>query len=150
MQPADLESIVQRELERLPLPRAPRTLLPRVMAAVDAWTHRPWYAREWLTWPRGWQALSIVALAVVVAAGWVALPQAMDAASAWVPHALTPGLGGAASTAARAAAAAGIVWRTLLQPLVPYAFGFVMLMCVACAASAIALNHAVFGRTVQS
>ena len=35
------------------LPRAPHTLLPRVLAAVQAWAQRPWYERAWFTWPLG-------------------------------------------------------------------------------------------------
>ena len=62
----DLERVAQRALERLPAPRAPHTLLPRVMAAVQQWTRRPWYARAWVTWPLGWQALSTAALVLLL------------------------------------------------------------------------------------
>ena len=59
MNPDDLERLAHHELHRLPAPRAPRTLLPRVMAAVEAWANRPWYTRAWFTWPLGWQVASL-------------------------------------------------------------------------------------------
>ena len=59
MDPAELERLVDRALGQLPAPRAPRTLLPRVMAAVPT-PARPWHARPWLMWPAGWQIISLV------------------------------------------------------------------------------------------
>ena len=47
MNPADLETLVDCKLKALPTPRAPHTLLPRVLAAVQEWTLRPWYTRAW-------------------------------------------------------------------------------------------------------
>ena len=51
--PLTWTTLVDRELRQLPSPRAPHTLLPRVLAAVEQWTRRPWYARAWFTWPLG-------------------------------------------------------------------------------------------------
>ena len=62
MNPTDLETLVDRELRRLPALRAPHTLLPRVLAAVQRWSQRPWYARAWFTWPIGGQIASAAAL----------------------------------------------------------------------------------------
>src|SRR6478752_931002 len=70
----DLEALASRELRRLPLPRAPQTLLPRVLAAVDAWARRPWYMRAWFTWPLGWQGASLALVAFAVYALWSAPP----------------------------------------------------------------------------
>src|SRR6185436_18949429 len=66
----DLERRVHEELRRLPAPLAPSTLLPRVLAAVDAWARRPWYERAWFTWPLGWQIVSAAALALAVYGTW--------------------------------------------------------------------------------
>ena len=54
MDPDELASLIDRELRDLPGPRAPRSLLPRVLEAV-AEARRPWYARAWRTVaaPRG-------------------------------------------------------------------------------------------------
>ena len=145
----DLERLVDEELRRLPTPAAPPTLFPRVMAAVHAWTLRPWYARAWFTWPIGWQVASIGALAALLAGAFVALPIAQDRLPALV-SVRASGLTTAAATAAQKAdaviAAARIIWRAAAAPLVPYVFALVMLMCLACAAFGTALNRAALGR----
>jgi hypothetical protein len=130
MQPADdLERLVHRELRALPPPRAPETLLPRVLAAVDAWSHRPWYARAWFTWPLGWQIASAAAVALVFYALW-SLPSAPPEVAA-------------------ATSASRVVWRTLVQPLLTYVFVLVALMCVACAVFGAALNYLFMERTAS-
>ena len=48
---------VDRALKGLPAPRAPRTLLPRVMAAADLRAARS-APRPWVDWPLGWQLAS--------------------------------------------------------------------------------------------
>lgn len=74
MKHSDLERDIDRALKALPEPRAPRTLLPAVMLAVRAGALRPWYARPWATWPRGWQVASTAALALLVAGASLAGP----------------------------------------------------------------------------
>ncbi len=71
MPPGDLEDVVDRALKELPAPRAPRTLLPRVMAAIESGRAEPApartpRARPWVTWPLAWQVASV---AVVIALG---------------------------------------------------------------------------------
>ena len=131
------------------MPRAPHTLLPRVLAAVQRWSRRPWYARAWLTWPLGRQVVSMLALLVLVVGSAVLLPSAWAAA------------GGAASpVAARVMSdvsgilqrveltihAVRVLWRALGEPLVAYAFALAALMCLACAAFGTALNRVVVER----
>jgi hypothetical protein len=110
----ELEQRMRDELARLPSPGAPPTLLPRVLAAVDAWVSRPWYARAWFTWPLGWQAVSVVfvALALYGTAG-------------------------------------GVIWRTLIEPLMGYVVGLVVLMGLACAVFGAALNYLFLERTAS-
>jgi hypothetical protein len=129
MLPADLERVVHRELQRLPLPRAPHTLLPRVLAAVDAWVNRPWYERAWFTWPLGWQIASVV-LVVLVGYGFWMLPPAPPAVEATT-------------------SATRVLWRTLIEPFLSYVLVVVVLMCVACAAFGAALNYLVLERTAH-
>ena len=147
MHPADLETLVDRELRRLPLPRAPHTLLPRVLAAVQQWSRRPWYARAWLTWPPGWQVVSMLALILLVVGSAMLLPSARAAAG----RAASPFAAGVMRDVADILQPAGptmnaarVLWRTLVEPLVAYAFALVVLMCLACAAFGTALNRVVF------
>ena len=150
MDPADLEDVVDRELKGLPFPRAPRTLLPRVMAAVDQLARRPWYSRAWFTWPHEWQVASLLVLGLVVAGVALLMPGALavagGAASRFAPRAISE----VADTASRVDAtinAGRVVWRALIEPLASYAFVLVALMCVACAAFGTALNRVAFDRT---
>jgi hypothetical protein len=152
MHPGELEIIVDRELRRLPAPRAPLTLLPRVMAAVQEWSRRPWYTRAWFSWPIGWQAASIACLALLIAGATLALP-ALWAAAAGAGSSLTGGVTGdmavMAHRAQMGAAAAQILWRAVFGPLAQYAFVLVALMCVACVAFGAILNSVVLERAVQ-
>jgi hypothetical protein len=153
MHPSDLAAVVDRELRRLPMLRAPQTLLPRVLAAVQKWSRRPWYARTWFTWPTGLQAASVVTLLLLAAGGAALLPRAqavaLDATSG-VSVGLMKDVAGAVQRAEVTATAIRVLWRALLEPFVAYAFALVVLMCLACAAFGAALNRVVFvkdGRT---
>ena len=152
MNPLELDAILTRELRQLPSPRAPNTLLPRVMAAVQAWTLRPWYERAWFTWPLGWQMASAAALILLIAGGGMLLPDAQAAAVAAASTVAAPSLGEVAAAAGRAALAANaaaVLWRALFEPFLPYVFGLALLMCLACAAFGAALSHVAFGRSSQ-
>ena len=150
MTPAELEQLVDRTLRQLPLPRAPHTLVPRVMSAVQVWASRPWYTRGWFTWPAGWQAALIVALILLAGASAVLLPGAWAAAGGERMSALTGGFTGDVAALARrievTANTAQVVWRVLFQPFMAYLFGLVALMCIACAAFGAALNRVAFER----
>jgi hypothetical protein len=64
----DLNEFFDRELGRLPMMQAPRTLAPRVMAAVRAKAAAaaaPWWLQSWAQWPMyARAALFIVALLI--------------------------------------------------------------------------------------
>ena len=146
----DLERLADRELRRLPSPRAPHTLLPRVMAAVAAWAGRPWYSRAWFTWPIGWQAVSVTALALLVTGAVLFAPRAQAAASAAIATVQIFAGGVADVTPVETTAqSARILWRTLLEPLATYALVVVVLMVLACAVFGTALNHVVIERAEQ-
>ena len=150
MHPADLEALVDRELKALPRPRAPRTLLPRVMATVAQCSRRPWYRRAWLTWPLGYQLTSAVALTLLVGAGVKLLPgawSALDAAASRLASGAVADVVGLARHAEVTTHTVRVLWRTVLEPLIAYAFSIVVLMGLACAAGATALNRLASGRT---
>ena len=150
MDPLDLERLIDRQLRELPPPRAPRSLLPRVMTAVELAADRPWYTRAWLNWPGGWQVASVLLLIGVVTGGVLILPQLRAAATALT---FVADVRGDVATSARdmevASTAVRVLWRTLLAPVVPYAFALITLMCAACAVFGTALNHLVFGRAFR-
>jgi hypothetical protein len=150
MNEQDLERLTHRELQRLPAPRAPHSLLPRVMAAVEAWAARPWYTRAWFTWPAGWQAASIAAVALVVTGAVLAGPHVQAAASSMLAavQLFASGVSDAAPVETTANGAR-ILWRTLLEPLATYALVVVVLMFLACAVFGTALNHVVIERAEQ-
>jgi hypothetical protein len=62
-----LEMDLSEELRKLPRLRAPETLLPRVLAALERRAARPWWQRPWLAWPRALQAASVASGLVVMA-----------------------------------------------------------------------------------
>ena len=147
---ADLEHLVHEELRRLPTPIAPRTLLPRVMAAVQAWATRPWYARAWLTWPIGLQVLSMAALTGILVGTVVVAPSAEQMvrdAIATRASGISMAVASAAHQMGAVVIAARALWRALGEPLVPYAFTVVALMALACVTFGTALNRVAFGRT---
>ena len=73
-----LEDRIHQELRSLPNLKAPRTLGPRVLAAIAARRAAPWFRRTWAEWPFGVRALffafGLIALGVVVSTG-LAAPQ---------------------------------------------------------------------------
>ena len=70
---SDPRDLLHRALKALPAPRAPGTLLPRVMAAAEA-RRRQTGPRPWFTWPVEWRAAAAVpgstAAAHLAAVAW--------------------------------------------------------------------------------
>ncbi len=152
----DAQDVLHRALKQLPPPRAPRTLLPRVMAAVEAQAagaaptadRAASAAPPWLAWPIEWRVGSAAALVLVAAAAawiWpgveavarVMLAQGLDIVQTRVA-AFAPG-------AAALAHLGATVWETFLQPVACLAFIWIVVMSAACAAFAAALERVAFG-----
>jgi hypothetical protein len=152
MPPVDLETLVGQELRRLPMPRAPHTLLPRVMAAVQAWAARPWYERAWFTWPLWWQVASIAALILIVGGGAMVLPRTIavaGAAASTFTGRVMEDVAPVTQLAEGTTNAARVIWRVVLEPVAVYALAIVLLMWLACAAFGAALSRVVFERVGQ-
>ena len=178
MHPDDLERIVDRALKQLPGPRAPRTLLPRVIAAVEAGrleksSPRSAFAKAsagsrrstplgrsaacaggpWLSWPLAWQAASLAAL-VVLGVGLSTLwPSVQSALQPRIAPALTELTAAAADVTASANVLATVVravWNVIVQPLLGYVLVLVLMMCAACAAFGAALGRVVLGGVPQT
>lgn len=119
----DWENDLDRELKSLSNVKAPRTLLPRVLAAAEARAKQPAWLRRWYAVPL-WARLLVLAMA---AAGGALLARSagglwLSSAGPWL--AVVRAFGAAAAYALNAAASLWWTWRV---PLV-----------AACAASATA------------
>jgi hypothetical protein len=151
MDPIDLERLADVRLQRLPQPRAPQTLLPRVMAAVRA-AARPWYQRAWFTWPAAWQTLSVVALvSIVIGLGlWLpALDTTVDARVNEVVAPVTTPVAEAVAGVQALATAAHVFWRAV-QPAAGLLLVLVLVMCAACAVFGAALTRVALGGALRS
>ena len=130
MDPVDFDDL-DRELRRLPVPRAPRTLLPRVLAAT---VHNP-AARPtgWLTWPLAWQLASIAAVVLALTGGWLF--------AATPPEQVSE----AAGAAGEVATLLRVFWDVMFQPVATYIFILGISLALACALAWAALEAALGG-----
>ncbi len=135
MTPAELESLVAREVAKLPRPRAPKSLLPRVLAAVGQLRGEPWHRRGWRAWPA---ALKFATGVLCVGFGWLA-PYAWDSMELALSHEVV--------------VTAGAMWRLLVQPASAYlaALGAALVVASAMCLAALAFilreggpNHEAF------
>ena len=120
MKPSDLESFIQRKLAELPAPKAPGTLLPRIMAEARRTRRSPRRERDWTggVWQR--PAVRLFACAALILMGGLFVDWTSGGwlASAW---------GGFLTTAEEAAIGTGamarearVLWRVFLEPIAPY------------------------------
>jgi hypothetical protein len=152
MDPNELESLTNRALRRLPVPRAPQTLLVRVMRAVEA-EALPWYARPWLRWPLAWQVASAVMVVGVLVGASLAVGMAL---TMFNPDAV-PGVATLVSSieqwlapVASAARGATAIWRAVIEPLAYIALLPVLMMFAATVVFGAALGRLAFGGPSQS
>jgi hypothetical protein len=132
LDPADLEHLLDRELKQLPRPSAPRTLLPRVLAATIEPADSP-AVTGWFTWPRGWQVGSVAAVAAVIAAAWMFMI---------TPPAPVTDI---ARTAGETATIMRTLWQVLLQPVATYVLALGVTLALTCAAAWAAFEVALGG-----
>jgi hypothetical protein len=128
----DLEQLVDAELKRLPTPQAPRTLLPRVLAATAAAPQtKP--AGGWIGWPRGWQFAGGAVAAAVLIGIW----KLVAFAEPFIAPLLTSAAGGRAVAFTRnaddAATVVRVLWDVLLQPVATYVSILAISFALACA-----------------
>jgi hypothetical protein len=133
MDPADLDGLLERELRALPPPRAPRTMLPRILAAVRVEASPPTPPTGWFTWSWTRRAACLAAL--------VPLMLAAVLLAADTPASIVRAAEAASSTATLMRA----VWDVLLQPVAGYLFGLGVLFALACAAAWAAMEAALGG-----
>lgn len=97
-----LESLVSRKLASLPGPRAPATLLPRILDELEGTRRSTTHQRPWDASRRMWQAASLAALAVLA---WLASAAPVREAS---------------GEAAALVGAARVLWEVFLEPNAVY------------------------------
>jgi hypothetical protein len=145
MTPTELDDRLDGELQRLPAPAAPPTLLPRVMEAVEKRAHARWYRRAWVTWPAGWQVVSASGIAALVAGLALALPDAQRAAvdlwSVVDAHVPTTHAADLLRIGRQVAALMRVSWEVLLQPIAAYVAVLVLAVSLGCTAFWTALNR---------
>ena len=132
MDPVDLDDRLDRELKALPRPRAPRTLLPRVLEmTVD----RPQSAAAsgWSTWPLAWRLAFMVAVLAVFGGGYL------------MASAPPEGVSSAAERAGEVATVARVFWEVMAQPVATYLFVLGISLALACALAWAALEAALGG-----
>ena len=131
MDPVDQDERLDRALKGLPAPRAPRSLLPRVLAAT---VERPApVATGWSTWPIALRvAASVVFLALVALASmFVAAPPAR--------------VSQAADTAGDVATVVRALWDVMIQPVATYLVVLGISLALACALAWAAFEAALGG-----
>lgn len=120
MNPSDPESLIHRKLAELPAPKAPGTLLPRIMAEVRRTRRSPWRQRTWIGGVRQQPAVRLAAGTVLILMGglFVDWTSGGRVGNAW---------GGFLTTAEEAAVGAEamvrearVLWRVILEPIAAY------------------------------
>jgi hypothetical protein len=145
----DLERHVQRDFAQLPTPRAPRTLRPRVLAAVAPDV----VGRPWFTWPWPLQVaalLTVVACAAALAWEW---PAVMAALSSTVPERLHTGAGYVASAAETGSSVVRLLhltWTGVVAPMAKLTLLLTVMLCTACAVCLAAFSRVALGGASQS
>jgi hypothetical protein len=117
MDPRELEALIDRELRELPAPRAPRTLMPRVMEAARTGK----VSRSAPMWP-GLAATAALAIALAV----VPLLFGPTLVFEWIASAF--------DVTAGIAALMRVLWGGLLEPVVTYAAVVLLFSTFVCAA----------------
>jgi len=139
----DLDRELDRQLQRLPDPQPPATLLPRVLAAVGDLDPSPWYARPWMAWPRALQVVSATVVVLAIAAFVTDAPVLQwisPGLASWFSGMLDPfqsfgRLVSEASTLAR------VFWHVWLQPIAVYLAAVFVLVSLAVAAALSLVNQ---------
>jgi len=134
LEPRDFGSLERRagdRLQELPGVRAPRSLLPAVMAAVDAARALPWYSRPWLAWPVAFQVLSLVLVAAAGAAAW----------SLWT----TAQTGSTVQQLRQATSAVRVLWDVLIGPIAMFVLVVTVIVSLAGAAAWTAVRRVALG-----
>jgi hypothetical protein len=149
MDPDALERQVHRALADLPTPRAPRSLRPRVLAAVvPAMVGRPWF-----TWPWALQVATVLLVLGVAGLGALAWPTVSAALGGAMPGTVQAGAGyleGAADTGAALLRVMQLTWSAVVAPIARLVLLLTVMLCTACAVCLAAFSRVALGGASQS
>lgn len=149
VEPDDLERLVDRALAELPTPRAPRSLRPRVLAAIAPTPP----GRPWFTWPWPLQVASVLfAVGIAAALAW-AWPAVVTQARGLLPdpvQASASYFGGAAETSAAFGRVVQLTWSAVIAPIAKGVLILTLTLCTACAVCLAALSRVALGGASRS
>lgn len=120
MKPSDPESFIQRKLAELPAPKAPGTLLSRIMVEVRQTRRNPRRQGSWIGGVRQRPAVRLTAWIALILMGVLAVDWSSGGVvgSAWGVFLATVD---EAAGGARAILHGGqVLWRVLLEPIAVY------------------------------
>jgi hypothetical protein len=143
---------LDRELKQLPAPRAPHTMLPRVMAAIAREERKPWYARPWMVWPPFAQAASLILAGMAIAGAWALWPQLPQIAAESGSPMVTATVSWISATVERATQVSTVVralWQVLLGPIAIIVLVLTLIVSLACAAAWTAIRRTALGGASQ-
>jgi hypothetical protein len=131
----ELEEVIQREVDQLPNLQAPLTLIPRVLAAIQAQEQAPWWRQPWVNWPSGYRMASLVAVVGVIGAALYGA----QLGSQTIGNAVSRDVGGWLSVVSlitdaivTLANAAFVVVRSLQKPWMLAGLGFLTFVYLGC------------------
>lgn len=149
MKPSDLESLIHRKLAELPAPKAPRTLLPQIMAEVRRTRRSPRRQRSWMGGVRQWPAVRLFAWTALILLGVLAVDWSSGGrvGSTWTGFLTTAE---EAAIGARAMVReAQVLWRVFLEPIAAYLVLWISAMWVLFALLWEALRSVLWEGSVQ-
>lgn len=149
MNPADLESMVHRKLARLPAPRAPETLLPRVMAEIHRSRQTPGYGHPRVQWSPLRLVGSLLALVALLWVGDLVLERGAGGVLSSVSDRIFTGFGEMAAGTEAMVRDARLLWRVFLEPIAGYFILWIGSMWVVCALLCEALTRVLRERSVS-
>ena len=145
----DLERRVHRDLASLPAPRAPRTLRPRVMAAVSP----EMVGHPWFTWPWPLQVATVLVVmgcAAALAWQWPTVLAALSSAMPEPVHTSAGYLASAAETGSSVMRLLQLTWTGVVAPMAKLALLLTVMLCTACAVCLAAFSRVALGGASQS
>jgi uncharacterized membrane protein len=147
---AKLEAILHRQLRQLPDLRAPQTLAPRVMAAIQAKARLAWWRQPFWSWPLlarvGLESLATVGIGLLLWLGWMLQGTAIGPVAAPPSGKLFMALQSVLELATILGNAMLVIGRSGLQPWLLVGLGMTMLMYLLCLGAGTTLVRVAYRR----